>query len=70
MGGKLMPLEVSGVKLYNVEEIAKMFKCSKVIIRTYCKEGKIKGRKMLAKWYVTEDNLKKYINEDYPISHK
>lgn len=65
-----MPLEVSGIKLYNVEEIAKMLKCTKVIIRTYFKEGKIKGRKITGKWYVTEDNLKKYLSGDYPISPK
>ena len=65
-----MPLKVSGIKLYNVEEIAKMLKCSKVIIRAHCKKGKIKGKKILGKWYVTEDNLKKYIYGDYPISPK
>ena len=44
-----MPLEVSGLKLYSVDEIAKMLKSTKPTIRAYFREGKIKGQKNIIK---------------------
>jgi len=40
-----MPLEISGLKLYNVDEVAEMLKSTKPTIRAYFREGKIKGQK-------------------------
>ena len=65
-----MPLEVSGLKLYSVDEVAEMLKSTKPTIRAYFKEGKIKGQKITGKWYITEDNLKKYLSGDYPVPTK
>jgi excisionase family DNA binding protein len=65
-----MSLEVSGIKLYSVEEIAKMLKSTKPTIRAYFREGKIKGQKITGKWYITEENLKKYLSGDYPLPVK
>jgi len=65
-----MPLEISGLKLYNVDEVAEMLKSTKPTIRAYFKEGKIKGQKVAGKWYITEDNLKKYLSGDYPVNIK
>jgi len=65
-----MPLEFSGLKLYSVDEVAEMLKSTKPTIRAYFREGKIKGRKIIGKWYITEDNLKKYLSGDYPITTK
>jgi len=69
-GGKIMPLEILGLKLYSVDEIAEMLKSTKPTIRAYFREGKIKGQKITGKWYTTEDNLKKYLIGDYPVSVK
>ena len=38
-----MPLEVSGLKLYSVDEVAEMLKSTAPTIRSYFREGKIKG---------------------------
>ncbi|PKP61338.1 hypothetical protein CVT91_03435 [Candidatus Atribacteria bacterium HGW-Atribacteria-1] len=65
-----MPLEVSGLKLYNVDEVAEMLKSTKPTMRAYFREGKLIGRKISGKWYITEDNLKNYLSGDYPISNK
>jgi excisionase family DNA binding protein len=65
-----MSLEVSGIKLYSVEEIAKMLKSTKPTIRAYFREGKIKGQKITGKWYITDENLKKYLSGDYPLPVK
>ncbi|HBY57438.1 MAG TPA: hypothetical protein DEG96_06210 [Candidatus Atribacteria bacterium] len=65
-----MPLEVSGLKLYNVDEVAEMLKSTKPTIRAYFREGKIKVQKITGRWYITEENLKKYLSGDYPILEK
>ena len=65
-----MPLEVSGLKLYSVDEVAEMLKSTKPTIRAYFRKGKIKGQKITGKWYITEDNLKNYLSGDYPVLKK
>lgn len=65
-----MSLEIVGLKLYNVDEIAEMLKSTKPTIRIYFKEGKIKGRKINGKWYITEDNFKNYLVGNYPEKSK
>ena len=62
-----MPLIVSGVKLYDVKEVAEMLKSTESTIRTYFREGTLKGRKINGKWHITEDNLKRFINGDSTI---
>lgn len=57
-----MPLIVSGVKLYNVKEVAEMLESTEATIRVYFRDGTLKGRKITGKWYVTEENLKQYID--------
>jgi len=70
IGGEKMPLEVSGIKLYSVGEIAEMLKSTSPTIRAYFRDGKLVGRKISGKWHITEDNLKKYLSEDYSIPVK
>jgi len=57
-----MPLIVSGVKLYDVKEVADMLKSTEATIRAYFREGKLKGRKINGKWRVSEENLNRFIN--------
>jgi excisionase family DNA binding protein len=65
-----MPLEISGLKLYSVDEIAEMLKSTKPTIRSYFREGKFKGQKITGKWYITEENFKNYLSGDYPVLKK
>jgi predicted site-specific integrase-resolvase len=59
-----MPLIVSGVKLYDVKEVADMLKSTEATIRVYFREGKLKGRKINGKWRVSVENLNRFINGD------
>ena len=38
-----MPVEISGLTLYSVDEIAEMLKSTAPNIKSYFREGKIKG---------------------------
>ena len=50
--------------------LPEMLKSTKPTIRAYFREGKIKGQKIAGKWYITEDNFKKYLSGDYPVPVK
>ena len=51
-----------GESFYTIGEVANILKSTKPTIRAYIREGKIKGQKVTGKWYITEDNLKKYLD--------
>lgn len=64
-----MPLIVSGVKLYNVRDVADMLESTEATIRSYFRDGILKGRKINGKWHVTEDNLKHFITGEHTPSN-
>jgi len=65
-----MPLGVSGLKLYSVDEIAEMLKSTTPTIISYFRKEKIKERKLNGKSYIIEDNLKNYLSGGYPVPSK
>ena len=65
-----MPLIVSGVKLYDVKEVAEMLKSTEATIRVYFREGILKGRKINGRWRVSEENLNRFINGEPVDPHR
>jgi len=62
-----MPKKLSdNLILYDVEELSKVLDIQERTIRTMLKEGKLKGRKMARKWYVTEEELQRYFSVPEP----
>jgi predicted site-specific integrase-resolvase len=57
-----MPIQLGDIKLYNLKELTDKLDVTIVTLRNYINEGKLKGRKMGGKWFVTEDSLKEYFN--------
>jgi excisionase family DNA binding protein len=55
-----MSIQLGDMKLYDVEELAKLLSVGLPTIRKYLREGKLKGKKMAKRWYVSEDSLKDY----------
>ncbi|MBA7558495.1 DNA-binding protein [Candidatus Atribacteria bacterium 1244-E10-H5-B2] len=56
-----MVIAVVNTKLYSVEDLVSMLNLSARTVRVYLREGKIKARKIGLSWYVTEENLQKFI---------
>jgi len=63
-----MPKQVGNLTLYSVDDLHEQLGLSKMTIRAYLREGKIRARKLGVKWYVTEEALREYFNE--PGSNK
>jgi excisionase family DNA binding protein len=58
-----MPKKLGDLTLYSVEELSKILDIQETTIRKYLREGKLKGRKLARKWYVTEESLTEYFRE-------
>ena len=54
-------IEIGDIKVYDVQEIAKMFDMTPQSIRKFIREGRIKGRKVGTRWYVTEEAIREYL---------
>jgi excisionase family DNA binding protein len=54
-------IEIGDIKAYDVQEIAKMFDMTPQSIRKFIREGRIKGRKVGTRWYVTEEAIREYL---------
>lgn len=57
-----MPKEIGSLTLYSVDDLHEKLGLSKMTIRAYLREGKIKARKLGVQWYVTEDALREYFD--------
>lgn len=61
-----MPKKIGSLTLYSVDDLHDMLGISKLTIRTYLREGKIRARKLGVSWYVTEDAIREYFDEPHP----
>lgn len=65
-----MPKQIGNLTLYSVEDLHEQLGLSKMTIRAYLREGKIRARKLGVQWYVTEEALRDYFNEPSKQSPK
>lgn len=53
--------QIGDIKFYDVQEIARIFDMTPQSIRKFIREGRIKGRKVGTRWYVTEEAIREYL---------
>lgn len=59
-----MSIQVGDMKLYDVEEVAEMLDVGSPTIRRYLREGRLKGKKLAKRWYVSEEAIKDYFQPE------
>lgn len=59
-----MSKKIGSLTLFSVDDLHEQLGISKMTIRAYLREGRLKGRKLGVQWYVTEDAIRDYFNED------
>ena len=57
-----MPKKVGTLELYDIEELSKLLTVQPKTIRAMLADGRLRGRKMARRWYVTEESLKEYFS--------
>jgi len=55
-----MVIQFDNMTLYSVLELAEKFNVAPVTIRTYIKQGRIPGRKIGGKWFVSDAGLREF----------
>lgn len=58
-----MPKQLGNLTLFSVDDLHEQLGLSKMTIRAYLREGKIRARKLGVQWYVTEEALREYFDE-------
>lgn len=58
-----MPKQLGNLILFSVDDLHEQLGLSKMTIRAYLREGKIRARKLGVQWYVTEEALREYFDE-------
>lgn len=63
-----MPKQIGDLTLFSVDDLHEQLGISKMTLRTYLREGRIRGRKLGVSWYVTEEAIREYFDEPQPES--
>jgi len=50
--------------LYSVPELSQKLNVTTVTIRNYLKQGKLKGRKKMGKWFISDEDIVEFFNEN------
>ena len=58
-----MPIQIIGTNLYSVSELAQKLNVTTVTIRNYLKQGKLKGKKVMGRWLVLEEDTTQLLRE-------
>lgn len=53
---------LAGYKMYSVDELASLLKITTVSVRNFIRQGRMKGRRVGRRYFVTEDELKQFLN--------
>jgi excisionase family DNA binding protein len=59
-----MPRKIGSLTLYSVDDLHELLGISKMTLRAYLREGRLKGRKLGVQWFVTEEAIRDYFNHD------
>lgn len=58
-----MPKSIGDLKLYSVEEVSRLLDIQEVTVRKYLRDGRLQGRKMAKKWFISEDSIRAYFSQ-------
>lgn len=59
-------IEVDGVKAYTMKEAAEILKLHPRTVHEYILKGRLKAKKIY-RWYITEENLKAFLQPDASV---
>ena len=51
-----MPIQIIGTNLYSVTELSEKLNVTTVTIRNYLKQGKLRGEKVMGRWFILEED--------------
>jgi len=61
-----MPKKIGQITLYEVKDLSEILDIQEITIRKYLRAGKLKGRKLAKRWYVSEESLQDFFSQAEP----
>jgi len=58
-----MPTIIRDKTLYSVPELSQKLNVTTVTIRNYLKHGKLKGQKVMGRWFILDDDIVEFFRE-------
>lgn len=58
-----MPTTINEMNLYSVPELSQRLNVTTVTIRNYLKQGKLKGQKVMGRWFISDEDIGEFFNE-------
>ncbi len=58
-----MPTTIRDKTLYSVPELSQKLNVTTVTIRNYLKHGKLKGQKVMGRWFIVDDDIVEFFRE-------
>jgi len=58
-----MPTTIRDKTLYSVPELSQKLNVTTVTIRNYLKQGKLKGQKVMGRWFILDDDIVEFFVE-------
>jgi excisionase family DNA binding protein len=59
-----MVKQIGDIKLYSVDDLHDALDVNERTLREWFNKGRLKGQKIGTKWYITEENLKRFLNAE------
>lgn len=59
---EIMSRKIGSLVLFDVLELSKKLNITPTTIRSYMKSGRLQGRKVGGKWFISEDSLKDFFS--------
>ena len=56
-------IEIAGLELYTIQELANKIHLSDRSIRNYIHDGKLKARKVGQRWYISTEAIREYFGQ-------
>ena len=58
-----MPIKIKDMTLYSVPEVAHKLNVTTVTIRNYLRQGKLKGQKVMGRWFISKEDLVEFFEK-------
>jgi hypothetical protein len=62
-GVKMTPVRFDDLVLYDVRDLARKFRLNPLTVRRYLRDGKLRGRKIGTRWFVSAESLAEYFRQ-------
>jgi len=58
-----MPIKIKDMTLFSVSEVSHKLNVTTVTIRNYLRQGKLKGQKVMGRWFISEEDLVEFFEK-------